>query len=82
MVIRLLLYCETRSSALDRLCECMMLLMPEEKLLGLISLMLRKEIDHGGLVMERVRLTLNERRKQSVIGSSAVAQLEGVRPIN
>ena len=34
----------------------------------------------GGLVMERRSVTLNERRKWSVMGSGSAVQLEGVRP--
>ena len=45
-----------------------------------MSLILWREMRRGDLVMERVRTTLNEMRKWSVMGSSAATQSMGVTP--
>lgn len=68
MLVRPLLYRKTRSSGVEEE-SGVRVAIQEERESMLMSLMLRNEMTRGILEMERQRVTLNERRKWSVIWS-------------
>ena len=76
ILVRPLLYWVTRSSKVREESKDKVV-MQEERESMLMSLKLRSEMTQGGLEMERRRVTLNDRRRWSIIWSWSAVQLEG-----